>query len=185
MIENTLSHFFIPALFKGTRAFSSFTPFLFSRFHLFIKVPGWAPTCNRHMLGAGRRNKQVRQSAQFLKDEATVTQTSVSRWSQACRVLEATWEDTEGLTWGLTFKLRPEEADYLKGGGQSDLWSRTACAKALGWERGCQRDKGRALGQTAWVRREPEEGEEAAARPCRAHGFGQQNWVYSSFFRWY
>ena len=54
-----------------------------------------------------------------------------------------------GLTQGLTFKLRPEEAHYLKGGGQSDLWSRTACAKALGWERRCQRDKGRALGQTA------------------------------------
>lgn len=54
-----------------------------------------------------------------------------------------------GLTQELTFKLRPEKGDYLKGGGQSDLWSTTACAKALGWERGCQRDKGRALGQTA------------------------------------
>lgn len=47
-------------------------------------------------------------------------------------------EDTRGTNSGVTFKLRPEGADYMKGGGHSDRWSRTACAKALGWGKGCQ-----------------------------------------------
>ena len=38
IIDNTLSYFFISALFKETRAFLSFTPFLFSWFRLFIQV---------------------------------------------------------------------------------------------------------------------------------------------------
>ena len=40
----------------------------------------------------------------------------------------------------------------------------TACAKALGWEGGCQRDEGRALGQSV-MRREHEEGEEKQPDP--------------------
>ena len=41
----------------------------------------------------------------------------------------------------------------------------TVCAKALGWEGGCQRDEGRALGQSV-MRREHEEGEEEQPDPA-------------------
>ena len=46
----------------------------------------------------------------------------------------------------------------------------TACAKALEWEGGCQREEGRALGQSV-MRRKTEEGEEeeGAARTRGAH----------------
>ena len=59
----------------------------------------------------------------------------------------------------------------------------TACAKALEWERGCQREEGRALGQSVMRRKteEEEEEEEGAARPRGAHCLSWQGRDNSRF----